>query len=495
MEALKSGGTTECPPSCQTEGIYSHPGGIDVSPYYSNATNAHHAGKHILPAPKPDAASESQIRANLCLARRIVVKVGTSTITHQSGLINVPRLEHIVREISGIANGGKEVAVVSSGAVGAGAPRLGLPPKPATISEKQAAAAVGQGVLMHMYEKLFVEYQRLVAQILITREDLDDRKRHLNVRTTLLYLLRKGVIPIINENDTVSTDEIRFGDNDTLAALVATLVEADLLVILTDTDGLYTADPRTNPDVSFISFVGDASITIWHSLIVGGSPTADEISPAGISASRSIPGFPLSSNGPNPLSSSTPKERVITTLKGNLMNIREASSGRQGTGGMKTKVAAAAICSTSGIPTVIANGAAPHVLEEILTGQQRGTVFAPVATRMSVKASWLASAVPKGKLVIDKGAESAIAQGGKSLLPSGLVAVCGRFTEGSVVSIVGPSGNELARGMVNYPSGDLRRMTGLHTSQVEAVLGYKHSDEVVHRDNMVLTVHLIDSKQ
>ncbi|HHY39395.1 MAG TPA: glutamate 5-kinase [Clostridia bacterium] len=477
---------------------------------HNKATNIQNQGKNALPSvANSDGISESQIRANISLARRIVVKVGTSTITHESGLINLLRLEHIVREISGIVNAGKEVAVVSSGAVGAGAPRLGLPPKPPTIFEKQAAAAVGQGVLVHMYEKLFAEYQRLVAQILITREDLDDRKRYLNVRTTLLYLLHKGVIPIINENDTVSADEIRFGDNDTLAALVAMLLEADVLVILTDTDGLYTADPRTNSEASFISFVGNTSRVTGRFQIADHHLTSHETLTGATLTSRRARelDFTLSSNTLYPLSSGAPgasEELTVNRSKGNaalknnapniqnMLNIREASSGKRGTGGMRTKIAAAAICSSSGIPTVIANGATPHVLEDILTGKPRGTVFAPTATRISMKASWLASAAPRGRLVVDKGAEAAITEGGKSLLPSGLVAVSGRFTEGSVVSIVDLAGNELAKGMVNYPSSDLRRIVGLHTSQVEAVLGYKQSDEVVHRDNMVLTLRPTD---
>jgi glutamate 5-kinase len=417
---------------------------------------------NTLPSPHNSSSiSESEIRSSFSRGRRIIVKVGTSTITQDSGLINLLRLEHIVRQVSDIANKGKEAAIVSSGAIGAGAPRLGLPPKPSTVSEKQAAAAVGQGVIVHMYEKLFGEYQRLVGQILITREDLDDRRRYLNARTTLLHLLRKGVIPIINENDTVSTDEIRFGDNDTLAALVATLVDADLLIILTDIDGLYTADPKVAPEASLVTFVSDEEISSMQSNV-------SDVYKRNTSKC---------SGEPHPL----------TDFSGHIANARIGSPGKMGTGGMWTKISAAGICSSSGIPTVIANGSLPHVLQHILSGEQVGTVFAPQPTKISKRASWLVTAVPKGKLAIDDGARKALVSGGKSLLPSGLVNVTGRFTEGSVVAIVDSSGKEVARGVVNYPSGDLRRIIGLHTSEVEGVLGYKHSDEVVHRDNMALT--------
>jgi len=362
--------------------------------------------------------------------KRVVVKVGTSTITHATGELNLHQLEQLVRDLADLRNRGLEVLLVSSGAVGAGAGKLGRS-RPHTIPEKQAMAAIGQGVLLHMYEKFFAEYGKIVGQVLLTREDLADRRRHHNARNTLFAMLEYGAIPIINENDTVAVDEIRFGDNDTLAALVATLVDADLLVLLSDIDGLYTMNPRTNKEACLIG-----EITEINEEILG--------------------------------------------LAG------EAGSGF-GTGGMQTKLQAARIAMNSGVSMVIANGATKNILGDILAGEICGTFFGACKDPRRRRKCWLAwSTVPKGKLQVDEGAARALVGQGKSLLPIGITQVSGNFDVGAVVSVTGQDGVELARGIVNYPSKELRKITGKKTGEIAAILGYKDYDEVIHRDNLSL---------
>ena len=372
-------------------------------------------------------------RANIGEAQRIVVKVGTSTLTHETGKLNFFRIERLVRELSDLVNQGKEIVLVSSGAVGAGMERLGLTEKPKTIPEKQAAAAVGQGVLLHVYEKIFAEYGQTVGQVLLTREDSVKRSRYVNSRNTLLQLLAMGVIPIINENDAVAVDELKIGDNDTLSAMVGTIVDADLIIILSDVDGVYTANPQTNPEAKL------------HSEIAEITPEIDELA-----------------GGPGTM---------------------------RGTGGMYTKIQAAKIAVNAGIALVIASGTQDGVVREILTGQDVGTLFPSKHNRLQVRKSWLAfGARIAGDVQVDSGCAKAIVKTGSSLLAAGIVKVQGDFEQGKTIRILDTNGRELARGLSNYSSGEIERIRGKHTDEISSVLGYKTTDEVVHRDHLVLMV-------
>lgn len=366
-------------------------------------------------------------------SKRLVVKVGTSILTHPSGKLNLERLERVVRELADQVNAGRQVILVTSGAVGAGMGRLGLKEKPRTLPEKQAAAAVGQGILMHMYEKLFAEYGIIVAQILLTRDDLADRRRYLNARHTLGTLLRLGVLPIINENDTVAVEEIRVGDNDTLSALVAGLVDADILILLTDSEGLYTSDPQTCSEAKLI-------------------PIVEEITPE------------------------------IEALAG-------GTGSTWSTGGMITKIQAARLATSFGIPVVIASGFFPGQVASILRGEEVGTLFLPREHRAQARKRWLAYGPSvQGKIMVDAGAARALVHNGKSLLPSGIVGVEGEFDQGSLVSIIAPGGQEIARGIANYSAEEIKRIQGKKTSEIPKVLGYKDYDEVVHRDNLIVLI-------
>ncbi|GAB4264943.1 glutamate 5-kinase [Thermincola ferriacetica] len=366
-------------------------------------------------------------------AKTIVVKIGSSTLTHHTGKLDLRQMEQLVRELQDLRNQGKEVLLVSSGAVGAGMGRLGLGKKPRSIPEKQAVAAVGQGILMHMYEKMFAEYGGTVAQVLLTREDMMDRKRFSNARNTLSALLKMNVLPIINENDTVAVEEIRFGDNDTLSAMVASLINADLLVILSDIDGLYSGNPKTDPHAQLINVV-------------------EEITPA------------------------------IEQLAG-------GAGSDLGTGGMATKIYAARLAMTSGVPVIIAHGRRKQVLSDIVKGEEIGTLFLPKHNRLQTRKKWIAfgSAV-KGKIVIDEGACKALIDEGKSLLPSGIVDVQGDFLAGDTVSLARTTGEEIARGVVNYDHNHLMQIKGAKTKDIENILGYKDYDEVIHRDNLVICI-------
>lgn len=368
----------------------------------------------------------------LSQAQRIVVKVGTSTLTHKTGKLNLFQLENIVRQLADLCNQGKQVILVTSGAVGAGVGRLGLAAKPKTLPEKQAAAAVGQGLLLHMYEKIFGEYGQVVGQVLLTREDLAHRKRYLNARHTFLTLLKFGAIPIVNENDTVAVEEIKLGDNDTLSALVASLVDADLLILLSDIDGLYDGNPQENPQAKLI-------------------PIIEEITPA------------------------------IEALAG-------GAGSAFGTGGMSTKIQAAKIAMNSGIPMVIAHGGKAGILREIISGNFQGTLFLP-KERLQSKKRWIAfGSSIQGKLTVDAGAKKALLEDGKSLLPIGITAVAGDFEVGNVVSVVGPEGREFARGIVNYSSEEIEKIKGKNTNQISVILGHKDYDEVIHRDNLAIKI-------
>ncbi len=370
-------------------------------------------------------------RSQLQAAHRIVVKVGTSTLTHPNGKLNFSRIEGLVRELADAVNSGKQILLVSSGAVGAGMDRLGWREKPKTMPEKQAAAAVGQGILMHTYEKLFGEYGQIVAQVLLTREDSVNRRRYTNSRNTLLKLLEIGVIPIINENDAVSIDELKIGDNDTLSASVAAIVDADVLIILSDVAGVYSANPQTDPTARLLPEIGDVTPEI--EAMCGGAGTM------------------------------------------------------RGTGGMLTKMAAARMAMNSGIVMVIASGSQDGVVQSVLTGKPIGTLFPPRQNRLQFRKRWLAfGARIKGRLTVDKGCAQALMSNGSSLLAAGIKAVEGNFEQGSTVSILNQEGWEIARGLANYNTEDARKIMGVHTHEITKILGHKPYDEVVHRDNMVL---------
>ncbi|MBP2644661.1 MAG: proB [Firmicutes bacterium] len=372
-------------------------------------------------------------RQALAEAKRIVVKVGTSTITYSTGKLNLLRLEKLVRELADLSNQNKEIILVTSGAVGAGVARLGLAERPKTIPEKQAAAAVGQGILMQTYEKLFAEYGQVVAQVLLTREDSNHRKRFINSRNTLSTLLSMGVIPIINENDVVAVDELKIGDNDTLSATVASMIDADLLIILSDVDGLYTANPQHDPAAKLLSEVSDIT------------PEVEDLA-----------------GGPGTV---------------------------QGTGGMFTKLQAAKIAINSGVTLVIASGGRDGIIREVLDGASLGTIFWPKEHTLEVRKRWLAFGNRvAGAVTVDQGCEQALLNKGSSLLAAGITRVEGSFGFGNTVRILSVEGRELARGLSNYSADDLRRIMGAHTNEIIAILGTKLYDEVIHRDNMVLLV-------
>lgn len=363
---------------------------------------------------------------------RLVIKVGTSTLTHGTGHLDLLGIEKLVRQIADLHNQGKEVLLVSSGAVGAGMGKLGLKKRPKTIPEKQALAAIGQGQLMQVYAKFFSEYGKTVAQVLVTREDLSQRNRYLNARHALLTLLEYGTIPIINENDVVAVEELKFGDNDTLSALVAGLVDGDLLLILSDIEGLFTGDPRSNPEARLIKEVRDI----------------------------------------------TPEIESLAKGAGTLT----------GTGGMFTKVQAAKIASQSGVAMVIAHGKKEGVIGKAVSGEEIGTLFLPKDHKLHSRKRWLAyGQALHGTLVVDAGALQALLEKGKSLLPRGILKVQGEFGEGELVSICDIEGQEFARGLVNYSSEELDLIKGLHTKDIENILGHKHYDETIHRDNLVVT--------
>lgn len=364
-------------------------------------------------------------------AKRIVVKVGSSILASVEKGLHQEVFSHLAREISELKRQGYEIILVSSGAIAAGMEKLGYKTRPQSITQKQATAAVGQGRLMNIYEGYFSRDQQMVAQILLTHDDLSHRRRFLNARNTLLTLLELGIIPIINENDTVVVDEIKFGDNDNLSALVTNLIEADLLIILTDIDGLCDSDPRYNPNAKCIPLIEDIDMDM---------------------------------------------EGMIGDTQGEWR-----------VGGMVSKIQAAQKASCSGIPTVIACGTKAGILHQILKGKEVGTLILPKKATLSSRKHWIAfNLKPKGNVVVDDGAKKAIVQKGKSLLPSGVVKVKGFFDRGDSVSCLGPRGKEFARGLVNYSASELERIRGLRSEQIEKALGYKYSDEVIHRDDLVV---------
>jgi glutamate 5-kinase len=364
-------------------------------------------------------------------AKRLVVKVGSSILASVEKGLHHDVFSHLAEEISELKRKGYEIVLVSSGAVAAGMEKLGYKTRPQSIMHKQATAAVGQSRLMNVYENHFSRHQQMVAQVLLTRDDLSHRRRFLNARNTLLTLLDLGILPIINENDTVVVDEIKVGDNDNLSALITNVVEADLLIILTDIDGIYDADPRRNPHAQRLSLINDVDLD--------------------------------------------------TT------NVAEDTLNEMSVGGMVSKIQAARKASHFGVPTVVASGTEEGILWRILKGEEVGTLILPKGEILSSRKHWIAyNLKPRGNLVVDEGAKKAVVQKGKSLLPSGIVEVHGPFDRGDSVSCLGPRGKEFARGLVNYSASELKKIRGLRTDQIEPTLGYRYSDEVIHRDDLVV---------
>ena len=364
-------------------------------------------------------------------ATRWVVKVGSSLITAEGRGLNRDAIADWANQIARLRQAGKEIVLVSSGAVAEGMARLGWTKRPRALYELQAAAAVGQMGLVQAYESHFQSHGLRSAQVLLTHEDLRDRRRYLNARSTFCQLLRLGVIPVVNENDTVATDEIRMGDNDTLASLVANLVEAQLLVILTDQVGLHDGDPRKRADSQLIE---EASVT---------DASLDQAA------------------GP--------------------------SFGELGRGGMLTKVSAARRAARSGAATVIGCGKQSNVLEKLAEGRAIGTLLRPAHGPLAARKQWLANQLKvSGKLMLDAGAAKVIRESGSSLLPIGVTEVEGSFVRGEVVACLGPDGHEVARGLVNYDADEARKIQGKPSGQIEHLLGYVDEPELIHRDNLVL---------
>jgi glutamate 5-kinase len=362
--------------------------------------------------------------------QKIVVKVGSSLVTNNGSGLDVLAISRWAAQVASLRASGLDIVLVSSGAIAEGMQRLGWQKRPHEIHQLQAAAAVGQMGLVQVYESGFREHGLLTAQILLTHADLADRARYLNARSTLLTLLDLGIIPIINENDTVVTDEIRLGDNDTLGALVTNLIEADVLVILTDQEGLFDADPRMSTNARLLA---DA---------LAGDPKLEEL--AGGAGSE------------------------------------------LGKGGMLTKVLAAKRAARSGAHTIIASGHVPDVLVRLAKGEHIGTLLKASTTPLAARKQWLADHVQvSGKFELDAGAVDALVRDGKSLLPIGVKSVKGDFERGALVACLGPDGAEIARGLVNYGAQESRRIAGKPSTQIESVLGYVDEPELIHRDNLV----------
>ena len=362
--------------------------------------------------------------------KRLVIKIGSNILASAEKGLNTRRMKTIASDISAIADMGAEVVIVSSGAVAAGLKKLGLKVKPKDIRLKQAAAAVGQSSLMWAYEQSFAGFNRTVAQVLLTRNVITDRTRYINAKNTLLTLINRGIVPIINENDPVAVDEIKFGDNDLLAALSAGLVEADMLVILSDVRGLYSKDPGES-GAEFIDYI-------------------EKITPG-----------------------------IIKNASGKVSALS--------TGGMYSKILAARQATGHGIPVVIMSGKRKGLLKRLFEGKKVGTYFKPGEVKLSSKKGWIAYGIrSKGKLVLDDGAVKALTSMGKSLLPSGIAKVEGHFDVGDAISCVNGKGQKVAKGLTNYSSTDLIKIRGKRTSEIEKILGFKYSDEVIQRDNLVL---------
>ena len=369
------------------------------------------------------------------LYQRIVTKLGTNLLTGGTDKLDIEIMTRLVEQIAHLRSQGHEVTIVSSGAVAAGRQKLGLAKERKGIPFKQVLASVGQNELMHVYGQLFSQYNITVAQALLTRSDLSDRAGYLNARNTLLALIELGVVCIVNENDVVATDELgelNFGDNDNLSAMVSNLIDADLLALLTDIDGLYTADPQHDPNARLVSKVERIDAEIEHM------------------ASR--------------------------------------TTSAHGVGGMTTKIEAAKLATSSGVTVVIANGHKRDTLKQVALGDSIGTLFPPRTSKLESKKRWMLSGLAsKGKLIIDNGATLALREQNKSLLPAGVVDVEGKFNRGDVVGIFNSDGQRIGYGIPNYTSRDIITIKGAHSEVIASLLGYEYGTEIVHRNNMVLT--------
>ena len=379
--------------------------------------------------------SETNLRTNLLTSvKRIVIKIGSGVLTGDDGL-NIPVMDDLTADMSTLRESGIEVILVSSGAIAAGMRKLKMTRRPRTISEQQATAAVGQGNLIRAWENAFEERGHRVGQVLLTRDDLTHRRRYLNARNTIFTLLSWKIIPIVNENDTVVVDEIKFGDNDNLSAMVTNLSESDFLINLTNIDGLFDKDPRDHEDARLISVVEKV-------------------------------------------------DRKITQFAGTI-------PGFLGKGGMGSKITAAKKVALAGVPTIIANGLKPGIIRHLFEGKVEGTLFLPEPVSLCSRKHWIAfTKSPKGEIIIDRGAEIAIVEKGKSLLPSGIKGVRGQFSLGNSVLLINEDGAPVAVGMVSYHSGNIRKIMGSKSAEIESILGFKHDDEVIHRNNLVLTAHM-----
>jgi len=370
-------------------------------------------------------------KLSVATARRIVVKIGSNVLTENNGL-NLKAIRSITRQVCRLIDEGREVILVSSGAMASGVKKIGLRARPDELPKRQAVAAVGQAGLIREYEKAFSRYDKKVAQILLTSEDLSSRKRYLNARNTLYTLLSWQVVPVINENDTVSVEEIKLGDNDNLAAMITLLMDADILINLTDIEGLFNKDPRIHSDAQLIP--------------------------------------------------------IVTTITRSTEQYASEIPGALGTGGMISKIKAARKVNSAGVPMVIAKGDQPNILIKLFSGKAHGTFFVPGKTKLASRKCWIAfSLKPVGSIKIDDGAADAILKNGKSLLPSGIIAVESDFNIGAPVEFRNRKNEILGIGLVNYSAADIRKIMGLKSSQIKAHLGHKAYDEVIHRDNLAIT--------
>jgi glutamate 5-kinase len=368
---------------------------------------------------------------NFSEAKKIVIKLGSSIVTNNGEEVDEEYLSDLIKQISILSSQGKKVILVSSGAIAAGLKKLGIKKRPKVLSELQSAAAVGQMDLVRIYEELFSNNDLISAQVLLTHNDLSDRKRYLNARSTIFNLIENNVIPVINENDTVASEEIRFGDNDTLAAMVTNLIEADLLVLLTDQDGLFSSDPREDNNAKLIhhGYVDDKSLD----------------------------------------------------------DLASGSKSKIGTGGMITKVLAARKASLSGAHTIIASGKKDNILIDLNNNMNVGTFLQSRAIKILARKKWLADNLKSnGNIYIDDGAEKALIQKGKSLLVAGVTKVDGRFDRGEVIQCINELGDEILMGIVNYSSEEVKKIIGLSSDKIESVLGYVNESSLIHRNNMII---------
>lgn len=377
-------------------------------------------------------ATQRQPRTQIQKAQRWVIKIGSSLLTNNGRGLDLAAIAAWAEQIADLRARHIEVVLVSSGAIAEGMTRLGWNTRPSSVNELQAAAAIGQMGLVQAYEEAFGRFDLHAAQILVDHDDLSNRERYLNARATLKTLLSLGVIPVVNENDTVVTDEIRFGDNDTLAALVANLVEADVLVLLTDQEGLFTADPRHNKDAVLIDNV-DARDKTLDAMVSG--------------------------------------------------------AGTLGRGGMVTKLRAARLAARSGTQTVIAGGSRDNIIGKLAQGEAIGTLLLAEQQPQAARKRWLAGQLQcRGDLILDDGAVKVLKQSGRSLLAVGIASITGNFTRGDLVSCKDTKGQEIARGLVNYNSQEAQKILRQASDKIESILGYKNEDEMIHRDNLVLVL-------